>query len=191
MPTADQETQKRRLSLRKYTPNLITGIFTVLGIVIGFLLNQIFLPRTSVVSERSELRKEILKLQYPHLQKLKRIAEIGGFVYFQSFTRVYMSSNRTVLGEDKEGIKVKIAGVAADTTLRKEWFSLVQEIDKAKDVLDSDVYQLFATVRSFLNDHPFPKRVGREEFIKSPWASTETIGHWISLNEHLAQVRQL
>jgi hypothetical protein len=158
----------------------------IVGVMATLIFQQVFFRQNIVTEQRLQLRREIVKSQYGQLQKLKRVAQLSRSYKVVVFRRVYMDGTTDrVIGEDKEGIEIRIPEVAYDTTVRREWKELVEEVNAAKETLDVEVYQVFEDILEFLKTHPWPAQLNLESLEKSVWTNPDVIGRWFHLNDYL------
>jgi hypothetical protein len=160
----------------------------VVGAVIALLVQQYFFPYNVKLQQKAELKRELVKEQYPNLQKAKRLARLGLSITEVVFQTSYVDSRtKRRISRDTTIGMVRIPSVAHDLSARKEWTRLLNETKDAGYLLDQRVLQVIVELEELVKRTPWPKSKEFEDYQKSQWAMPNFIDHWISVNQRLDQ----
>ena len=138
-----------------------------------------------------QIRTELLQqqLQPNYLKKMERLielAESGTVVIVFKTHKVYMNSNKEVVGEADENIDVSVPRIAYEKTLQDEWNKLATEIAEKEVMISSDVFRYFNDIANYVKKYPFPEQTNNYDYImKSSWVDGNFQARWYSLNSLL------
>lgn len=160
----------------------------VVGAVIALLVQQYFFPYNVKLQQKAELKRELVKEQYPNLQKAKRLARLGLSITEVVFQTTYVDSRtKRPISRDTTVGTIRIPSVAHDLSARKEWTRLLNETRGAGDVLDQRIFQVIVELGELVKRTPWPKSKEFEDYDKSQWVRPDVIDRWLSLNQRLDQ----
>ena len=180
-----------------------------LPIIGGLLTYFFFLPRQTLIEQRSHLKREIVKAQYRELRLFKLFVEKGteistvnvpihhiigvlkdratlvdsvGSTLKMLPDSTSISSGARIILVDSVGVSRPIFKILFNSTARAKWDDLRQKLVETKNMVDPAVYEAFGDILSFLRENPLPP-VPKEKIAESTeWLAEDFLGEtgWFS-----------
>ncbi len=178
---ADQ-TAELKHSRTEWLKWVVPSVTSILMILVGVILSQLFLNRTAIVGERAKLKREIINLQYPHLQKIRRFARIG------KVAQIAIVHNFFGNVESEKREVYLLPKIAYDEKARLEWERLAGEIAEASDLIEPEIYEIHEMIVSYTKKHPIPVQNGSDytySEISGYYSDHDNVKSWVLLNEYL------
>jgi hypothetical protein len=171
--------KKLQIILEKYV------YFPLIAVLVTVIVQQFLYKGNEREKYKIEVKKELLMKQHNSLEKMKRLVELDNEVSVVIFQSVFLDQNGNVFGEDKEGIRITVPTIVADTNSQIEWKKLVVEIQSNKNEIDYSLFKIFEDIVKLANKHKFPKQNKLYDIEKSGWTNADVIGRWENLNRYL------
>jgi len=160
---------------------VINGALSILGSAIGVFLYQVFLEHSAIVTQRTELRKEIVIQQLPYLQKMRTLADIAQEqapipgTFTTSVNNFFSPSDSTLLTDSLVLYRFyPLPRISEDSTLQTKFWALVAEIEPGREKIDSEAYSDLMDITKYLKQN-----------VSTPEWNNHVRGHWIELNKKL------
>jgi hypothetical protein len=164
----------------------LKDVFLVLaGGLCGVFGNQYFYAQNRQTDADIELKKELIKAQYPYLNNIihftfKYAVTEKSTTRFTYDVRYVQEKNGKLTPIDSVLVKkdsaIKLPLFVNDTIEKKRFLNDINEIVSNKNYIDQRVWDRFEDVLMFLKNHPIPET--ETELSHSSWIQPEVQREW-------------
>ena len=162
---------------------LINAAVTIVGSAIGVLLSQLFLERSAIVTQKTELRKQIVIEQLPYLEKMRTLAEVAQQQdpiegTFRMPVNGFFSPSDSFIPQDSLVLSHHdpFPRIMHDQSLQSQFWGLNAEIQSGRDKIDPEAYSELMDITGYL----------KQNTSKNKW-DIQSRDHWTQMNKRLTE----
>ncbi|MDX1578957.1 MAG: hypothetical protein R3266_10745 [Gemmatimonadota bacterium] len=138
---------------------------------------------SAIAERRARTAQEVALSQFYRLQEFRRLGTEGqGLVYLVPLRE---GEGDDPLAAAASGGAVRLPRLAVDEGARALWRETAARLDDLEGSVDPRIFDTYAAIRAFVDEHPWPDGSGLAEARRAGWTDPATVEAWLTLNRAL------
>jgi hypothetical protein len=168
-------------------------LLVLVGGLVGVISNQFFYHQNRIFDADLELRKEIVKMQYPYLNRILNFSnkyKTIQITYFPSEEQpemMYREGPQLLIETAviRDTVTIELPMFVIDSNTQRDFMVDIEEIKKNKNYVDHSVWENFEKLIMIIERNPVPQNTQKEEVINSKWNDKQVQKQWVQLIDSL------